>query len=296
MTLLKFAKKIRTLFRISYWKLIDGLWFFIPMKRNYIVDNNKFSIGIVTYINRYDKLFKPLIKNLCKIFPDTEIVIAINGYYDQDKQKKYLEEIKALLSKYNNIKYIEYNEGQSLSKLWNQLIINSKNEKIFICNDDIKIAPYFRKNVEKSAILSKELGLLNWSWSHFLISKKIIKNVGWFDERFPGVGNEDEDYEARLVINGIIIESFEINGLKNIIIQTQDFSYGKNTETVNIKYVKENKVVFDRKWDMLDDKKEGYVFVRLLGKYLKLKKGMETPDFYHKIDYSPLKSNSVVKN
>ena len=76
-----------------------------------------------------------------------------------------------------------------------------------------------------------------------------------------------------------------MNGLKNIIIQTQDFSYGKNTETVNIKYVKENKLIFDKKWEMLPDKKEGYVFVRLVGKYVKIRPGMETPDFYPEIKY-----------
>ena len=246
-------------------------------KSNY---TNVFSIGIVTYINRYDKLFKPLIKNLCKLFPDVEIVVAINGYYDQEKQQKYLTEIKALLAKFPNVKYIAYSEGQSLSKLWNQLVIHAINRKVFILNDDVKIAPYFRKNVEESGILKKELGLLNWSWSHFLISKSIIHQIGWFDERFPGVGNEDEDYEARLVIAGVYIESVEISGLKNIIIQTKDFSYGKHTETVNIKYVKGNKIIFDKKWDMLPEPKEGYVFVRLLGKYLKLNAGMETPNFY----------------
>jgi glycosyl transferase family 2 len=280
MTVLKFLKKIRTVFRLTYWEIIKVWWLILPVRKDNSKYTKTFSIGIVTYINRYDKLFKPLIKNLCKLFPDVEIVIAINGYYDQEKQRKYLKEIKALLSKYPNIKYIEHNEGQSLSKLWNQLVIHSTNEKVFIFNDDVKIAPYFRKNVEDSGILKKELGLLNWSWSHFLISKRIIHQIGWFDERFPGVGNEDEDYEARLVIAGVYIESVEISGLKNIIIQTKDFSYGKHTETVNIKYVKENKTIFDKKWDMLPEPKDGYVFVRLLGKHLKLNAGMETPNFY----------------
>jgi hypothetical protein len=284
MTVLKFLKKVRTAFRLTYWEIIKLWWLITPIRKKKSNYTNVFSIGIVTYINRYDKLFKPLIKNLCKLFPDVEIVVAINGYYDQEKQQKYLTEIKALLAKFPNVKYIAYSEGQSLSKLWNQLVIHAINRKVFIFNDDVKIAPYFRKNVEESGILKKELGLLNWSWSHFLISKSIIHQIGWFDERFPGVGNEDEDYEARLVIAGIYIESVEISGLKNIIIQTKDFSYGKHTKTVNIKYVKENKTIFDTKWDMLPEQKEGYVFVRLLGKYLKLNAGMETPNFYKDIN------------
>lgn len=276
---MKSFKKEITLFKIIYWGLVDFLWNILP-KKNVSTSNNTYSIGIVTYINRYNTVFKPLIKKLCKLFPDTEIIVAINGYYDQEKQKLYLKNITTFLSKYSNIKTITYNEGQSLSKLWNQLIIHSQNQKIFIFNDDIKIAPYFRKNLEKSGVLKQEIGLLNNSWSHFLISKSITVKVGWFDERFPGVGNEDEDYETRLVLNNILVKMFPINGLKNLIIQTKDFSYGKNTETVNVKYVKRNKIFFDQKWEMTKEKRDDYVFVRLLGCYLKLKDGMGTPNFY----------------
>jgi hypothetical protein len=282
--MIKIIKKTKTLGKLIYWWIIAKAWYFIKGK-NYASPNKNFSIGIVTYINRYDKLFKPLIKSLCKIFPDTEIIIAINGYYDQEKQKRYLADIGFFLSQFPNVKKFEYKEGQSLSKLWNQLIIHSTNEKLFICNDDIKIAPYFRENLEKSGILNTNLGLLNSSWSHFLISKSIISQVGWFDERLPGVGNEDDDYETRLVIHGILIQFYTIEGLKNIIFQTKDFSYGKNTETVNIKYVKENKIFFDKKWSMSDEKKEGYIFVRLLQNYLRLNVGMETPNFYPEIKY-----------
>src|SRR5208283_5090968 len=138
MSLTIFLKKIRTAFRLTYWELIKVWWFMLPISKNNTQYTHTFSIGIVTYINRYDALFKPLIKNLCKIFPDVEIVVAINGYYDQEKQQKYLTKIKTLLAKYPNVKYIEYNEGQSLSKLWNQLIIHAANEKVFIFNDDVK--------------------------------------------------------------------------------------------------------------------------------------------------------------
>ena len=44
----------------------------------------------------------------------------------------------------------------------------------------------------------KRLPVINQSWSHFMISREVIIRVGWFDERFPAIGNEDEDYESRL--------------------------------------------------------------------------------------------------
>jgi hypothetical protein len=280
-------KKLNTLYKILYWRLIDVVWKFYPQQKQPSANNSeKYSIGIVTYINRYDMFFKTLVKNLCKLFPDVEITIAINGYYDFEKQKKYLEAVGKQLKKYPNVKKITYNEGQSLSKLWNQLLINSSNQKIFIFNDDIKITPSFRKDIEGSGVLKEEVALLNKSWSHFLISKKTVAQTGWFDERFPSVGNEDQDYECRLATEGFKIKSFEIPSLKNLIYFTKDFSYGKKTEVVNKKYVSANKDHFNKKWILSDEPKEDFHFVRILGKHAKMNTGMETPNFYPEINYS----------
>lgn len=264
-----------------FWKLIDYSWVFIKKNNGSKRIDYTFSIGIVTYVDRYDLFFKPLIKNLITLFPNTQFVIAINGYYDIEKQNQYLKEIKLFLGTFQNVKIVAFQEPQSLSKLWNLLIKNSETEKTFIFNDDIKVSWLFRKFLYSSKILSENIALINRSWSHFLISKTIIKQVGWFDERFPGVGNEDEDYECRLVFNDIEIKSFRLSGVKNVSFITKNFSYGANTESINVKYVKENKLFFDKKWDTTGDSREGFKYVAILRKYAKLKPGMETPNFYN---------------
>tara|TARA_Y100001973_G_C5032478_1_gene248746 strand:- start:131 stop:640 length:510 start_codon:yes stop_codon:yes gene_type:complete len=38
---------------------------------------------------------------------------------------------------------------------------------------------------------------INRSWSHTLLNRKEIDQVGWFDERFLGGGEEDGDFEWR---------------------------------------------------------------------------------------------------
>ena len=252
--------------------------YFRPPK---LADKNlKYSIGIVTYIRRFEAFFIPLIQSLCSLFPDTEILIAINGHYDRKQQEQYLSKIRAFLAAFPNVKAFPHTEAQSLCKLWNKLIINSSNDKVLIFNDDILVLPHFRKELEKCGILSVDVGLLNWSWSHFAISKKVISRFGWFDERFPGVGNEDEDYEARLAMRGTLAPSFSIGAVRNVVVKTKDFSYGKNMAVVNQKYTRDNKLFFDSKWDLAEQPGEGFVFVQFLGKYAKLKQGMETPEFY----------------
>jgi hypothetical protein len=192
------------------------------------------------------------------------------------------------------VKIVDFVEPQSLSKLWNLLILNSSCEKILILNDDLMISTAFRKNLSCSGVLDEEVALINRSWSHFIISKKIIRKIGWFDQRFPGVGNEDEDYECRLVHNDIVIKSFNINGLKNIVFLTSNFSYGKDVATINKKYIKKNKIFFDTKWELSKVESSSFKYIRIINCYAKLKEGMETPDFYD-LDLSKNSDSNIIK-
>lgn len=274
-----------------YWRLVSNSW---KLKRKDFGkkrSNFNYSIGIVTYVDRYEKFFKRLLINLVTIFPEVEFVICVNGYYDKKIQHAYLEKIKEFTGKFQNVKVIDFVQPQSLSKLWNLLILNSSNNKIFIFNDDIKIAPWFRSNLERSNILNEEVALINRSWSHFLISKSVIKKIGYFDQRFPAVGNEDQDYECRLVFNNISTKSFTIYGLKNIIFKTTNFSYGKNIKIVNTKYVNANRLFFDSKWNIYNEQVEGSKFVEILDSFVLPKPGMETPIFY---DLELLKPNGNI--
>jgi hypothetical protein len=36
-----------------------------------------------------------------------------------------------------------------------------------------------------------------------MISKTVVSETGWFDENFCEIGGEDDDYLARLAMNGI---------------------------------------------------------------------------------------------
>ena len=268
--------KIRTF----YWELMNFIWLKIRISNREIKPNSVFSFGIVTYVDRYELFFVTFIKSLVFLFPNIEIVVAVNGYHNQVIQNEYLAKIKTYTSNFKNVKLLIYSKPESLSKLWNQIIINSKSNKIFIFNDDIKVSLFFKYFLFRSEIFKDEIALINRSWSHFMISKSIIKKNGWFDERFPAVGNEDEDYESRLVANNINLKSYVINGIKNEIYLTKNFSYGSNIESINNKYVKANKIFFDKKWKTSADYFPGSFFVQILNRYVKLNEDMETPNFY----------------
>lgn len=66
-------------------------------------------------------------------------------------------------------------------------------------NDDITITKdQFFDSLESLISQGNNLFKINGSWSHALIDRRIVDQVGWFDERFLSIGEEDGDFEWRL--------------------------------------------------------------------------------------------------
>jgi hypothetical protein len=279
----KFSRIVKAKFQKFRWWRISRWWNSKSATIFSDKTHSKYSIGLVTYVNRYDLHFKPLINQLTYLFSDTEINVAVNGYYDADIQEKYLEDIIAFTDKFPHVNLIKYKEGQSLSKLWNELVIHSSSPRTFIFNDDIKLAKGFRTQVESSGVLKEKVAIINASWSHFVITKDAVDEFGWFDERFPGVGYEDHDYEIRLQLKGFQVKSYSVKDLFNISYITTDFSWGANEKTIFNKYSGVNGDHYFAKWEFSDLEKDGYTFVRIVQGYAKLKPDMETPNFYPEI-------------
>lgn len=276
------VSKLKNIYDRCYWKMIPILWYFIPQNRKEIPLQKEFSISVVTYIDRFETYFKTLVKHLNFTFPNTQLVIVINGHYDTPRQKIYLQKATAFLSKYPQVKMISFQEPQSLAKLWNLSVINADAEKILILNDDLRLSPSFAKEFYKSKILKAQVALINRSWSHFLISKSIVDKVGWFDERFPAFGNEDQDYEARLIFAHLELPNYRMKQIFNVVEVPKAYSYGEKIELVHVKYAKLNQDFFNTKWEQVSEKRHDYLYIPVLNAYLKLKDGMETPDFYKK--------------
>jgi len=268
------------------WWFIKKSWVFVNCKKN----NDKqpthqnYTLGITTYKERFDSYLKPLILHLNHLFPDTQMVVAVNGFHNQEEQKIYLEKIHHFLTPFKNITFFTYNEPQGLCKLWNQIILKANSPKVFLLNDDISIYKAFRKEIETTGILNSNFGIINESYSHYLIDKSIIQKVGWFDERFPAIGYEDHDYEIRMALNGLVPEFFNFSSIKNEVVVPKDWSWGENDNIILRKYSSANEKHYLSKWEFSETDKDGFVFVRIAQGYVKLKEGMETPNFYNTIE------------
>jgi hypothetical protein len=205
------------------------------------------SIGIVTYLGRFETYFQPLVKRLSFLFPDYDINVFINGHHDIVKQTRYLREVTAFLGNYPRVRYLTHVEHQPLARGWNWLILMSTRPRVLIFNDDVYCDLEVRYNLENLTEIP-EVFTLNGSWSHFVINKKVISQVGWFDERFLGIGWEDGDMICRLALHEIPLGNIIIHGLRNYVASPVDAGWAKQSEVTHGKYSSINLEVFKKKW------------------------------------------------
>ncbi|MES3005349.1 MAG: hypothetical protein V4664_00160 [Patescibacteria group bacterium] len=212
-----------------------------------------YSIGIVTYHARFESYFKPLVERLVKIFPDKQIICIANGHPDRELQTNYLRKFTAFLKQFENVTLSTYENNQSLAKCWNELIIASKEEGCLILNDDTQVTELFREEFEKNIISNDfSFSAINGSWSHFFISKDIIRKIGWFDENFTGIGQEDSDYMFRMAILNMETIDTPCLGIKNYVAPAENPSWKEVSEVTDNKYSSSNKEYMKKKYYTTD--------------------------------------------
>lgn len=154
----------------------------------------KYTIGITTFEHRFEKYFKPLIKQIKEHRPELEVIVYVNAQYGKDFNDNYRKKLLQYISEYKNIYPIITPHFKGLSKMWNTIVINSSNNKILIFNDDISILPEFFTQIESIIHNNNTSFRINSSFSHFFVERQQIFEVGFFDERLIGLGEEDGDW------------------------------------------------------------------------------------------------------
>jgi hypothetical protein len=158
----------------------------------------EYSICITTFSNRLS-ILENLVSKLRKL-TDIQILIVINANYKKKFDEEYRVKVLELCQSYPKIFPIFFTEQRGCSKLWNTLIIHSNTLWNLILNDDIEINDITNfENIFNNIKSNPDLYTINNSFSHFLVHKKTIDELMYFDERFIGFGHEDGDIAWRYV-------------------------------------------------------------------------------------------------
>jgi hypothetical protein len=181
---------------------------------------NNFDIGITTFSLRYDFIHN-LIQQIKSLNIQNNIYLAINGEKNSQFDESYRQQILKLCLSYENIFPIFFTEIRGLSKLWNTLIVHSSKEDILLLNDDINIYSSNIFNVVSDYIENNPnygLTTINNTFSFFVVNHKFINELGYFDERLLGFGEEDGDILYRIIKKtGKTIERLNVSGVENIV-------------------------------------------------------------------------------
>ena len=167
-------------------------------KQNF-VGQDQTSIIISTFEARFFDYAIPLINSLRSEIT-TPIYVVINGNYSKSQNNIALQEFLINLGNYRDIYPIAFSNFHGCAELWNTGIVHADTEFFIILNDDIHVYPkIFKDSMQLINKSIDEYGLvtINRAFSHFGISRKCIQEVGFFDEHFLGIGEEDRDYFYR---------------------------------------------------------------------------------------------------
>ena len=183
----------------------------------------EYTIGITTFSLRFDML-KNLIGQI-RTYTDRKIFITVNGEKDGNFNEDYRIKILNLCSEFSGIFPIFFAEVRGVSKLWNTILIHSDKDHVMMLNDDILITSGDVFEKTQDYINSKNfngLTMLNSSFSHYIVDRKLVDSVGYFDERLLGFGEEDGDIVYRLLKSyGQTINILWVEGLINIISEVR---------------------------------------------------------------------------
>lgn len=187
------------------------------------------SIVITTFEARFFDYTLPLISKIRSV-TNTPIFVIINGNFKNDITEKKLQFFIKELGSFSNIYPTTLLNFHGCAELWNIGITNSDTEYFLVLNDDIHIFQDIFKNFLTkigNALDNHQLITINRSFSHFGISRKCISDVGFFDEHYLGIGEEDRDYFYR----------FEATyGRKPFNISTEAFyNFGDQSRDENVK-------------------------------------------------------------
>jgi len=175
------------------------------------------SIGIVTFKERRD-IIKSLIHDIrTHSGEDVDILLMINGNNEQHMDDDYRIEMLNLCLSTKNCYLFICPEFKSLPKLWNNIVIFSHTKYNLIIGDDVIYNRNVISDIEDYInYTNSQFFTINYGYSHFVITKEMLHLIGYFDERFLALGEEDGDILHRHIeIFNRPVDNILIDGIYN---------------------------------------------------------------------------------
>ncbi len=195
-----------------------------------------YSVVITTFDKRFDAFLVPLLNQIKTQRPNIEVIVMVNGPAKMEFDETYRSNVLAYCATFPRVFPTVFPCFQSLAKLWNRGALTATQPRALILNDDLHLLIEngigFFDLLE--AALEKIPGTfkINGSFSHFILDKSELIDVGFFDERLLGLGEEDGDFYWRYYKRyKKEIPSVDIALIENVQSDLADDGYTKGIRT-----------------------------------------------------------------
>lgn len=249
-----------------------------------------YSVVVTTFSFRFEKFLKPLMSEICKQRPNLEKIVFANGPHNKEFDETYRKNVGLFCSLCPKTFLITNPSFRGLSKIWNTCINSTNGDYILILNDDVSLKDGFFDEFEKMIHHNennfKSSFKLNHSFSHFCVYRDDVFDVGYFDERLIGNGEEDGDWQWRWeVVRG---QKFPVYLTDKIINFVEREMSTKGYEGMNLTSSQKPVPTFNPKWmfskkyelDSNKFEKDLPINTGMFDRPAQVKRGAETPNFY----------------
>lgn len=197
-----------------------------------------YSLVITTFDKRFEAFLVPLITEIKAQRPEVEVIVTVNGPAKGDFDAGYRSSVLAFCAQFPKVFPTVFPNFQSLAKMWNRGVLTATQNTVLVLNDDLQIGSnqhacffdYFEEALQAQASTFK----INGSFSHFALDKRELIEVGFFDERLLGLGEEDGDFFWRYYQKyQREIPSIDIQLIDNVQSDLADDGYTKGIRTAS---------------------------------------------------------------
>ncbi len=197
-----------------------------------------YSVVITTFDKRFDAYLVPLLAQIKAQRPDIEVIVVINGPAKGAFDEVYRSSILTYLSRFPKVFPTMFPRFQSLAKLWNRGALTASHDRALILNDDLELKSEngvcFFDYLEAAMLTHAGTFKINGSFSHFIADKRELIEVGFFDERLLGLGEEDGDFYWRFYKKyKKEIPSADMGLIDNVQSDLADDGYTKGIRTAS---------------------------------------------------------------
>lgn len=173
---------------------------YVAERADLLLSHGDAAIVITTFEDRQEDACLPLLSGLRTAGIPLPIVVVVNGVYGRRYDPKKRSRFAQAALELGDVSFVMSRSMIPLSRCWNLGIQLADADVCVVLNDDVAVSrTKLQDDIGNLVLESQKSGLAlgNGSFSHFAIAKACINEIGWFDERFLGVGEEDGDFAWR---------------------------------------------------------------------------------------------------